>query len=166
MSLASLRLATADDLPAINAIYNHYVDTSTTTYDLEPMPPSKREAWLADRSTAHPVTVVERGGQVVAWGALSTFRAQPGYHHTVENSVYVHPDHQRQGLGTLVVADQIERAPRLGLRAIVALIDSEQTASLAMHGKLGFREVGRLVQVGHKFDRWLDVVVLEIYFPQ
>lgn len=157
-----IRLATEDDLPAINAIYNHFVPISTTSYDLEPLSLEERRRWFAGREAIHPVTVAERDGQIVGWGSLSTFRNKPGYRPTVENSVYVHPDHLRTGVGTAVVNDQIARARQLGLHAIVAGIDAEQEASLAMHAKLGFREVGRFPQVGRKFDRWLDAVFLEV----
>lgn len=161
MSLV-IRLAVEADLPAINAIYNHYVPISTTCYDLEPLSMVERVRWFAGRETIHPVTVAERDEQLVGFGSLHTFRTKPGYRLTVENSVYVHPDHLRTGVGTAIVADQIERARRLGLHAIVAGIDAEQDASLALHGKLGFVEVGRFPQVGRKFDRWLDAVFMQI----
>ena len=158
----SIRLATEADLPAINEIYNHYVPISTTTYELTPMTMDERREWFAGREAIHPVTVARRGETIVGWGSLHTFRAKAGYRLTVENSVYVHPEHQRSGVGSAILVDQIARARALGLRAIVAGIDSEQTASLALHAKHGFREVGRFPQVGRKFDRWLDAVFMEI----
>jgi phosphinothricin acetyltransferase len=165
MSSLLIRLATTADLPAINAIYNHYVPISTTSYDLAPMSLEDRQRWFAGRDAIHPVTVAhfpDAPARVVGWGSLHTFRAKPGYRLTVENSVYVHPDHQREGIGSTIIVDQIARARALGLRAIVAGIDSEQTASIALHAKHGFREVGRFPQVGRKFDRWLDVVFMEL----
>lgn len=162
MSDLAIRLATDRDLPAINAIYNHYVPISTTTYELTATTMDERRRWFAGRETIHPVTVACRGETVVGWGSLHTFRAKAGYRLTVENSVYVHPEHQRTGVGAALLADQIARARALGLHAIVAGIDSEQTGSLALHAKLGFREVGRFPQVGRKFDRWLDAVFMEL----
>jgi L-amino acid N-acyltransferase len=161
MSDIVIRLADDGDLPAINAIYNQYVSTSTTTYELAPSTMDQRRRWYEGREAIHPVTVACRGETVVGWGSLHTFRAKAGYRSTVENSVYVHPDHQRSGVGAAILADQIKRARKLGLHAIVAAIDSEQTASLALHAKAGFREVGRFPQVGRKFDRWLDAVFME-----
>jgi len=157
-----IRLANESDLPAINAIYNHYVPISTTTYDLEPMSMEKRRRWFAGREPIHPVTVACRGEDVVGWGSLHTFRNKPGYRFTVENSIYVHTDHQRTGVGSALLADQIERARQLGLHAIVAGIDAEQSASMALHFKHGFREVGAFPQVGRKFDRWLDAVFMQL----
>jgi phosphinothricin acetyltransferase len=173
-----IRLATAADVPAINDIYNHYVPISTTTYDYEPMSLETRRKWFDGRDAIHPVTVAYYDDEptsdsassiqhpasttIVGWGSLHTFRHKPGYRGTVENSVYVHPDHQREGIGSAILLDQIDRARRSGLHAIIAGVDAEQLASLALHYKHGFREVGRFGQIGYKFDRWLDVIFMEL----
>jgi L-amino acid N-acyltransferase len=157
-----IRTATAADLPTINDIYNHYVLISTTTYALEPTSLEERQRWFADRQEIHPVTVACCNGKVVGWGALNSFRDKDGYRYTVENSVYVHPDHLRQGIGSALLADLIERARRLGLRAIVAGIDAEQVASVELHRRFGFIQAGRLSQVGYKFNRWLDVYFMQL----
>lgn len=163
---ASIRLATAADLDAINAIYNHYVAVSTTTYDDEPMTAEERRQWFAGRQPIHPVTVAvqhdDAGHEtLVGYGSLHAFRGKRGYRFVVENSVYVRPDCQRQGIGSAILADQIERARALGLHAIVAGIDSEQAASIALHARHGFKEVARFPQIGYKFNRRLDVVFME-----
>jgi phosphinothricin acetyltransferase len=174
----AIRLAAAADLPAINDIYNHYVPISTTTYDIELMSLETRRQWFEGREAIHPVTVAHYdddessvppasslrppASPIVGWGSLHTFRNKPGYRRTVENSVYVHPDRQREGIGSAILLDQIERARALGLHVIVAGIDAEQTPSLALHYKHGFREVGRFGQIGYKFDRWLDVIFMEL----
>ncbi len=176
--MLQIRLATAADLPAINDIYNHYVPISTTTYDVQPMSLETRRTWFENRDAIHPVTVAHYeddessappasslqppASPIVGWGSLHTFRNKPGYRLTVENSVYVHPDRQREGIGSAILLDQIERAKALGLHVIVAGIDAEQTPSLALHYKHGFREVGRFGQIGYKFDRWLDVIFMEL----
>jgi L-amino acid N-acyltransferase len=157
-----IRLAAAADLGAINDIYNHYVPISTATYDYEPFTADQRTAWFANRLPIHPVTVAERDGRVVGWGALNSFRAKPGYRHTVENSVYVHPDHQREGVGAAILADLVVRARELGLHAIVAGIDATHAPSITLHGRFGFVEVARFPEVGYKFDRWLDVIFMEL----
>jgi phosphinothricin acetyltransferase len=120
-----------------------------------PSPPGRGqgEGEAETISPSHPL---------LGFGSLHTFRHKPGYRLTVENSVYVHPDHHRQGVGSAIILDQIERARALGLHAIVAGIDAEQEGSLALHYKHGFREVGRFPQVGQKFDRWLDAVFMEL----
>ncbi len=155
-----LRLATQGDLEAINAIYNHFVPISTANYDYDPWTMEARRAWFEGREEVHPVTVVTHQGQVVAWGALGWFRNRIGYRTTAENSIYVHPEYQRRGLGKMILADQIERARSLGLHAIVAVIDTMQTGSIALHEGMGFHEAGRFREVGHKLGEWRDAVFM------
>lgn len=156
-----IRLATAHDLNAVNAIYNHYVLNSTTTYQTEPETLEDRRAWFEARGPAHPVTVAEAGGEILGWGSLSPFHPRAAYHRTVENSVYVRHDALRQGIGKALLADLIERATELGHHTIIAGIDTEQSGSIAIHAKFGFVEVAHLHEVGFKFGRWLDVVYMQ-----
>lgn len=157
-----LRLATEADLPAINAIYNHYVHHSTCTYQIAPETDAARLVWFCNRSARHPVTVAEVAGEVVGWGALNRFHSREAFDRTVENSVYIHHAWQRRGLGRLLLADLIERARALDHRTIVAAISAEQTGSIALHRAFGFSESGRLREVGFKHGRWLDLVTLQL----
>jgi GNAT superfamily N-acetyltransferase len=100
----TIRLATAADLPAVNAIYNHYVRCSTCTYQTEPSTDAERAAWFAGRDAGHPVTVATIGNEVVGWGALSRFHPRAAYGRTVENAVYVHHERHRQGIGSALLA--------------------------------------------------------------
>lgn len=161
-----IRLATAADLPAINAIYNHYVLHSTCTYQTEPSAETEREQWFAAHGGPHPVTVAERsdanGPQVIGWGSLSRFHPRSAYRHTTENSIYVRHDLLGRGVGSLLMRDLIDRAKVVGHHSIVALIDADQSASVAMHRRFGFEQAAHLKQVGFKFDRWLDVVYMQL----
>jgi phosphinothricin acetyltransferase len=156
-----LRDATPADLTAIFDIYDHYVRTSTCTFQRDPDPPEQRAAFFAGHDALHPIIVAERDGEIVGWGKLSTFRGRWGYRHTVENSLYVHHARHRLGIGSAILADLIARAGALGHHTIIAGVSADQAASLALHERHGFREVGRLPEVGHKLDRWLDVVFLQ-----
>lgn len=156
-----IRPASVDDLEAINDIYNHYVIHSVTTYQEEPESIESRQAWFARHGNDHPVTVATIGSEIVGWGSLSPFHTRSAYHHTVENSVYVHPQHLRRGIGTALLSDLIRRAIDAQHHSIVALIDAAQAYSIAMHRKMGFVEVAHLKEVGHKFGRWLDVIYLQ-----
>ena len=156
-----IRLATESDLPIINDIYNHYVLTCTCTYQEEPSTAAERLAWFQHHDAVHPVTVAEMDGQVVAWGSLSPFHPRAAYRFTVENSVYVHRDFQRRGLGKALLADLITRAQAAGHHSIVALISADQTASLKLHAAHGFTQVALLKEVGFKFNRWLDVAYMQ-----
>lgn len=162
MSELTIRPARAGDLPIINDIYNHYVAHSTCTYQLEPEAMDSRQKWFDGRGCAHPVTVAERNGQVVGWGALSKFKEREAYNQTVENSVYVQPGLHRQGMGQALLLDLIERGRLAKLHSIIAVIDGEQLPSIALHRKFGFVEAGRLKEAGYKFDRWLDVVYMQL----
>jgi len=161
-TVTMIRSATPADLAAINDIYNHYVLHSTCTYQEEPQPLEGRREWLAQRGPGHPVTVAELEGKVVGWGSLSAFHSRSAYRRTVENSVYVHHQHHRRGIGSLLLSDLIERARVLGHHCIIAGIDAEQKASVALHTRFGFGHVGRFEQVGFKLGRWLDVIYMEL----
>lgn len=155
-----IRPATESDLTAINDIYNYYVLHSTCTYQEEPEPLDDRRRWFTRHGEQHPITVATAGGQIVGWGSLSPFRERSAYRYTVENSVYVHHEHHRRGIGALLLEDLIGRSRSLGHRVIIAGIDGEQTASVAIHAKFHFEKVGYLKQVGYKFGRWLDVIYM------
>ena len=162
MPAITLRPATESDLVAINDIYNHYVHHSTCTYQEAPEPLDSRRQWFRHHGDQHPILVAEAGGQVVGWGSLSAYHVRSAYRRTVENSVYVHHQHHRRGIGSLLLEELIVRARRLGHHAIIAGIDAEQTASVALHAKFHFEQVGQLKQVGFKFNRWLDVIYMEL----
>jgi phosphinothricin acetyltransferase len=162
MSHVVVRAAGEADLPAINAIYNHYVHTSTCTYQTQDETMEARAAWFRAHDPAtHPVTVATDGGEIVGWGSLSRYNPREGYRSTVESSVYVRHDVRRRGVGGALLGDLVARASALGYRVIVAGVDAEQEASLALHERHGFVRAGRLVSVGFKLGRWLDVVYLQ-----
>jgi phosphinothricin acetyltransferase len=159
----TIRPAVRDDVPAILAIYNEAVLHTTATYDEEPLTLEQRRAWYDEHVRARlPVFVaLDAAGTVAGWSSLSWYHAKPGYRFTVENSVYVATAHQGRGLGARLLAPLIEAAQQRGLRAILAAIDSGNTASLRLHARFGFEPVGHFRQIGRKFGRWLDVVYLE-----
>jgi L-amino acid N-acyltransferase len=158
-----LRPATESDLIAINDIYNYYVLHSTCTYQEEPEPLDGRRKWFNHHGDKHPVIVAEAvDGQVVGWGSLSAFHDRSAFRRTVENSIYVHHQYRRRGIGSLLLQELIVRARNLGHRVIIAGIDGEQTASFTLHTQFHFEKVGRFRQVGFKFGRWLDVVYMEL----
>lgn len=160
-SEATVRPATFADLEAINAIYNHYVLTSTATYQLTPETLEARRDWFARHDAAHPIIVATVADAVLGWASLSPFHPREAYARTVENSVYVHHDHHRRGLGAALLGALVQLAVSHGHQTIVAGIDSEQAPSIALHERFEFTTVGRLAAVGYKFERWLDVVYMQ-----
>jgi phosphinothricin acetyltransferase len=160
-----VRPAVAADAASIAEIYNHYVRTSVATFDTEEKSASDREQWLGERTGQYPVLVAERAGRVVGWGALSRWSTRCAYRNTVEISVYVAPDAVGGGLGPALTRALIDTARKLGHHAIVSQVVHENAPSIRMSERAGFEQVGRLREVGRKFDRWLDVVLMELVLP-
>lgn len=162
----AIRIRPADraDLPAILAIYNEAVLTTTASYDYEPRSQEAQEAWFDDHATRNlPVLVAESdAGEILGWSTLSTFRPRPGYRFTCENSVYVAASARGRGLGKRLLAPLIEDARRLGFRSIIAVIDARNEVSLRLHENFGFERAALLRNVGYKFDRWLDIVFMQL----
>jgi L-amino acid N-acyltransferase YncA len=158
----TIRPATVDDCSAINDIYNHYVLTDTCTYQTEPDTLVARRTWFAQHGGAHPVLVAEQHGQVVAWGALSAFHPRFGYRFSVEDSVYVHRDCLRRGLGRALLSELLPLARGLGHHTVIALISADKAGSITLHEQFGFRRTAVLREVGYKFDTWLDVAFLQL----
>ena len=162
MGELTVRLAGVGDLGAINDIYNHYVLCSTCTYQTEPETMDARRAWFEAHGEKHPITVATDGaGRVLGWGSLSAFHKRAAYGRTVENSVYVHPEAQRRGVGRALLADLIARAGAAGHHTVIAGIDAEQAASAGLHAAMGFERVALLREVGFKFGRWLHVIYMQ-----
>jgi L-amino acid N-acyltransferase YncA len=156
-----LRLATLDDAEAIREIYNLEVTTSTVTFDLVPRTLEEQQAWQAARSGARTVLVAEIDGTVAGFGSLSQWRDRPAYSTTVEDSIYIHRDRQGAGVGTALLTELIAIATAHGFHACMARIVGGHEASIALHRRCGFEVVGTEREVGRKFNRWLDVVIME-----
>lgn len=150
--------------PAILAIFNEAIVNSTALYDYQPRPLESMKAWFdAKQQGNFPVIGLEDSqGQLLAFGSYGTFRAWPAYKYTAEHSVYVHHDHRGRGLGLEVMRALIESARQRDLHALVGGIDATNTASIALHQRLGFRHVGTLPQVGFKLGRWLDLALYQL----
>jgi phosphinothricin acetyltransferase len=157
-----VRDATLEDAADILAIYNHAALNTTAVWSDGPADLSSRREWILARQQAgYPVMVAMRGSDVVGFASFGDFRPWPGYRHTVENSVYVGERHHRHGVGRSLMAALIERATALDKHAMIAGIEAANAASIALHASLGFAEVGRMPEVGCKFGRWLDLVLMQ-----
>lgn len=157
-----VRPATIDDAAALAAIYNAEVTTTTVTFDLVPRTIEDQRRWLSERSGAHAVLVAERDGEVVGFAALSPYRDRPAYSTTVEDSIYVRADQRGAGVGRALLAELVATARRHGFHAVMARVVGGHEASIALHRALGFDLVGVEREVGRKFGRWLDVVLLQL----
>ena len=156
-----IRNALPADAARIAGIYNHYILHSTITFDTEPKSPQERAQWIDDHDALHPVLVGEVDGDIVVWGALTRWGLRPAYRHTSEVSVYVDRESRGRGIGQAMTEALIAEADRLGHHALISQVVSDNEASIKVAERLGFERVGLLKEVGRKFDRWLDVVVME-----
>ena len=163
MSDVTLRPFYWGDIPAITAIYRHYVEHSTATFDLEaPGPTYMAEKFGHMVDEGHPVIVAERDGAVVGYAYASTYRPRPAYRFTCEDSIYLHPDATGAGLGKKLLNELIAQSQTYGFKQMIAVITSEGVGSVALHEKLGFRHIGRHDKLGLKFDRWLDIIHMQL----
>jgi len=163
MTQLHIRPAVAADISAITRIYAHAVEYGTATFEIEP----PDEAEMARRlrgllENGYPYLVAERAGAIAGYAYAGAYRARPAYHWSVEDSIYVAPDMQRQRIGSQLLARLIEAPDKRGFRQMIAVIgDSAQTASIAVHASAGFAHVGTLRAVGFKHGRWLDTVLMQ-----
>ena len=157
-----IREATGKDLTAMLAIYNDVVATSTAIYREQPMPLDEYEQWWRARvAQGYPVLVAVAGDAVVGFATFGDFRTWPGYRFTVEHSVHVRADQRGGGIGSQLVHALIERATQLGKHVMIAGVDKDNAASIRFHERLGFEAGAHLREVGFKFGRWLDLVLMQ-----
>ena len=157
-----VRPARTDDAEAIREIYNREVGGSTVTFDLVPRTLVEQHAWLAEHAGAHPAVVAVDGeGRVVGFGSLSPYRSRPAYSTSVEDSVYVDEAVRGQGVGRLLLDELMRLAQLHGFHAVMARIVGGHDASIALHKACGFEIVGVEKEIGRKFGRWLDVVLMQ-----
>ena len=158
-----LRDCRADDLNAVLEIYAREVREGTASFELEPPDLVELTArWQAIRRARLPYLVAEQRGRILGYAYAGAYRARPGYRYTVEDSVYVAPFAHRQGIGRALLDAVVSAAAARGMRQMVAIIgDSAHVASIRLHEQAGFRLVGVLENVGCKFGRWLDTVLMQ-----
>lgn len=152
-----IRPATLDDLPAIVRIYNHAIETSVATFDLEPYTVEQRREWFAQFGAEHPLLVADDGGETIGFAYYLPYRSKPGYATTKETTVYVDSGHHRAGVGSALYGRLIEIARERGVHALVAVLGGQNHASEALHRKFGFEMEGRFPELGRKFGRWVDI---------
>jgi phosphinothricin acetyltransferase len=159
-----IRDATAADLPAVREIYNYYVANSTVTFDEDAMTLREwRQKFAYLEKLKMPFIVAEApSGQLLGYALVSPWKQKRAYRFTVENSIYLGPAASGKGLGRALLAELISRSKAAGLKEMIAVIaDQGAEASIALHEKFGFTEIGRMGRVGFKFDRWLGTVLLQ-----
>jgi L-amino acid N-acyltransferase YncA len=157
-----LRLAERRDAEAIRSIYNPEVLESTVTFDLVPRSLADQLAWLDDHSGGHPAIVATDGADaVLGFASLSPYRPRAAYSTTVEDSVYVHRDARGVGVGAALLGELMRLGTAHGFHSAIARIVGNHEASIALHSGCGFSTIGTEREIGRKFGRWLDVVLMQ-----
>jgi L-amino acid N-acyltransferase len=165
MTLAPCTRAHAPD---ILAIFNDAILHTTALYEYEPRTPEFMASWFdgKERAGLPVIGAFAANGELAGFASYGPFRgAFPGFRHTVEHSVYVHPDHRRRGAAKALLAELIAQARAHEVRVMVGVIDSANEPSLRLHETLGFARAGTLRGVGRKFGRWLDVDLVQLTLP-
>ena len=166
MSVFAIRDVNDGDAEAIAAIYAHHVLHGTASYEVDPPTVADTLAKIR-RVTASgwPFLVAEEGGDLAGYAYATQFRDRAAYRFTAEDSIYVHSERMGRGIGSALLEALMESCSARGFRMIIAVIGGAEPASIALHSKSGFREVGRLEKVGFKFGRWLDSLYMQRELP-
>ena len=159
----TIRNAEEKDLPLILEIMNEAIENTTAIYDYYPRNNDYVKTWFAQKqSDSLPVLVCELNNQAVAYGTYGSFRERTAYKFSIEHSIYVHKNFQGKGIGKVLMKSLISAATEGGYHTMIAGIDASNEKSCAFHRQFGFEEVGRIKEVGFKFDRWLDLVFMQL----
>ncbi|MDF7641809.1 GNAT family N-acetyltransferase [Klebsiella variicola] len=159
-----IRAASESDAEKIADIYNDAVVNTTAIWNNQSVDFLNRIKWMRDRKEGgFPVLVAtDDNDNAIGYASYGDWRPWEGYCHTVEHSVYVHKDSRGHGVGIALMVELIRQATEQGKHIMVAGIESENEASIALHKKLGFTDAGRVSEVGNKFGRWLDLTFLQL----
>ncbi len=157
-----IRDASMKDLAAIKGIWDYYIQNTTANWRYDGYTEQEMQQWFSQHGAPdRPVLVVEEQGRILGFGALSTFRASPGYKRTAEDTIYLVSDALGRGMGMQLMNALLKRGKAGGLLQVVSMIDSLNTSSIRFHTKLGFDTVGVLKDVGEKFGKTLSCVVMQ-----
>lgn len=158
-----IRSATEKDLGDILEINNHEILHSTVNYDYDPKTLEFQKSWFQEKiEKGFPIIVVTVDQKVMGFATYGTFRPKPAYKFTVEHSIYLHHKARGKGVGKQLMHELIRLAKKDGYHLMVGGIDSTNLDSLEFHKRLGFQEIGRFKEVGRKFDKWLDLIFVQL----
>jgi phosphinothricin acetyltransferase len=161
--MSAIRPSRDSDLPAVTAIYAHHVLHGTGTFETTPPTEAEMAARRADvLGKGLPYLVMEDAGRIVGYAYCQWFKPRPAYRFSAEDSIYMHPDAAGRGLGKVLLAELVKQAQAAGVRKLIAVIgDSANAGSIGVHQALGFEPAGTIRNCGWKFDRWLDIVIMD-----
>jgi L-amino acid N-acyltransferase YncA len=162
MNACAIRPATDQDAVAVAEIYSHYVRTTTVTFEFDAPDTAETLRRIADvRAQGFPWLIAEDRGRLVGYASAKQFRPRPAYRFTVENSIYVAPGCEGRGIGRQLLTALIDGCRDSGAKQMIALMVGDNPASIAFHAAHGFDHAGILRNVGFKFERWLDLTLMQ-----
>lgn len=156
-----IRNANTNDLPNILSIYNWAVEQTVATFDTEVKNINDHRDWFKDFDNGYPLKVIEIENKIIGFGLLKAFSDRKAYDTTCELTIYILPGYQGQNLGSQMMDELIDSAKAKKIRVILSKIEAGSSASINIHKKFGFEVVGTMNKVGFKFDRWLDVTIMQ-----
>jgi L-amino acid N-acyltransferase YncA len=159
-----IRFVTVNDAENICAIYNHYIENSIATFEVDAVAVSDMQSRIGDASAQRPWFVYERDHGLAGFAYASVWKSRCAYRFSLETTVYLSPDHLGRSIGTALYAHLIEDIRKMNIHSLIASIALPNDASIALHEKLGFEKVGQFKEVGWKFDQWIDVGYWELIY--
>jgi len=157
-----LRPLSTDDLASVLAIYNEAIANTTAIYEYDPFDIAYIQHWWEQKiASEHPVIAAELNGQLAGFATYGVFRARAAYRTSMEHSVYVQPTFQKLGIGRLLLRAIEEEARSRGVHVLIGGIDADNHTSIKLHEQEGFNRAAHLHEVAFKFNRWLDLVLME-----
>lgn len=161
--MINIRTANTQDLKAILEIYNDAIINTTSVFQYDPHTIEMREEWFAQKQKdGYPVFIAEENNIVAGFSTFGPFRNWQGYKYAVEHSIYVKDGERGKGIGKLLMQPLINAAKQMRLHTIMAGIDADNKISIQFHKQFGFEEAGYIKEVGWKFERWLDLVFMQL----
>lgn len=152
-----VRPCTLNDAPSVCAIYNHYIAHTVITFEESPVSVADMQQRILNIQASYPWLVYEEQGMLQGYAYACKWKDRSAYKHTAEITVYLHPEHTKKGLGSILYQALIEQLAQKNIHVLLACIAIPNTASEKLHNRFGFRQVAHMREVGFKFGRWLDI---------
>lgn len=152
-----VRNATLDDSAGIVEIYNYYIEHTYATFEEDPISAPVMKERIRMTLETYPYLVYEKEGMILGYAYGSTWKNRSAYLHTAESSIYLHPDHTKQGIGSELYSRLFRVLQARDIHTVIGGISLPNEASVALHEKFGFSKVAHFKKVGRKFDQWIDV---------
>lgn len=160
MSL-TIRRASIKDLETIKDIYNEAILTTDATFDTEPKTVAEQRSWFKEHGKRNPIVVAVMDGMICGWASLSKWSNRCAYDDTAEISVYVKKEYHNRGIGKSLMINVLDEGEKVGLHTVISRITDGNAVSIRLHEELGFQHIGIMKEVGKKFDKMLDVCMMQ-----